>query len=100
MFIFTSAYNVSYVAYVPVILSRKVRILSGVIIIDRSVLARAGQIMEQTKTTYCITTYNDESNEIDPIPEGMCVLYEVHNVYPTRQADHLSKQHTRYLLLT
>lgn len=34
-------------------------------------------------------THDDQSDEVDPVPEGMCVLYVVHNVYPSCQADHL-----------
>jgi len=37
----------------------------------------------------CILTYDDQRDEIDPVPEWMGVLDVVHDVDPTCQTDHL-----------
>ena len=32
-------------------------------------------------------THHDQTNKVDPIPEGMSVLYKVHDVRPSLQRD-------------
>ena len=53
-----------------------------------------GSCVNSRRTCRGGSTHHNQSDEIREVPEGMSVLYIIHDVHPTLQTDHLHAGHT------
>lgn len=46
-------------------------------------------VIKIEKPNSVLSTHNDECNKVDPIPERVRILNEIHDINPPGQTDHL-----------